>query len=270
MPDLARVVVVGSINTDLVVRTPRLPSPGETVLGGDLLTVGGGKGANQAVAAARLGAVTTLIGRVGADPYGQQALRRLAADGVDCAGVRTDPFAPSGVALVLVDDGGENMIAVAPGANTRLTPADVEAATLAAGGVLLLQLEIPLDVVRHAAGQARRACLRVVLNPAPAQALPADLYPLLDVVVPNEHEASLLAGIAAESEQGARVAAEWLRRQGAGAVILTRGAKGALLLDEAGWQDVPAYPIVPLDTTAAGDSFAGTLAWALAAGQTLR
>jgi ribokinase len=254
-----KVAVVGSINTDLVVYAPRLPRPGETALGGDLHTGPGGKGANQAVAAARLGAEVRMVGRVGDDEFGRAALQSLRRYGVEVGAVRVSAGAPSGVALIAVDERGENQISVAPGANSRVTAADVEAAwpTLVQSRVLLLQLEIPVDASRRAAQLGREAGMTVVLNPAPAPTgpLPRELLEAVDVIVPNEHEAMVLASTrSALLEIGPRAA------------IVTLGERGAVVVTRDGEESVPPVPVHVLDSTAAGDAFCGGLAYALARG----
>jgi ribokinase len=260
------VLVVGSSNTDLIVRVPRLPAPGETVLGSDLATAAGGKGANQAVAAARLGARVTFVARVGADAYGRAALAQFQREGLDTRFVTTDSEAPSGAALIVVGPNGQNQIAVAPGANLRLTPADVEAARPAfeQGRVLLLQLESPVETVLAAARLGRAHGLTVILNPAPAQALPDELYSLSDVLTPNEREAGQLTG-----EQSPEDAASVLLDRGAGSVIVTLGEAGALLATREALHRVPGFPVAAVDATAAGDAFNGALAVALARGEPL-
>ncbi|MBC7232229.1 MAG: ribokinase [Chloroflexi bacterium] len=273
---MAKVAVVGSSNTDMVVRVPHIPSPGETVLGGEFVMAAGGKGANQAVAAARLGAQVTLVARVGQDVFGERALAGFRQEGIATQYITVDPEAASGVALIFVDRSGENSIAVAPGANARLTPQDVQRAQKAieAADVLLLQLETPLETVRQAAEIARHAGVRVVLNPAPAppQPLPADLLALVDVLTPNEGEASLLAGrqiAQATTLTDAEAAARCLIEQGVKVVIVTLGARGALIVTSDFQQLVPGFAVDVVDTTAAGDAFNGGLAVALAEGQTL-
>lgn len=267
----ARVTVVGSLNMDLVVRAPRLPGPGETIIGGEFLTLPGGKGANQAVAAARLGVQVALVGRVGRDAFAGPLLDNLDAAGVDHTFVRQDPEAATGVALIVVDAGGQNSIVVASGANMRLSPADVDAAraAIAAADVLLLQLESPLETVARAAEVARAHGVRVILNPAPARALPAALLAQVDVLVPNESETALLANRAVTSPAEAEAAATALRGLGVETVILTLGERGALLAREGGSTHVPAFQVTPVDTTAAGDAFVAGLAVALAEGQPL-
>ncbi len=270
MPE-PKVVVVGSINMDLVARSQRIPHAGETVIGGDFRTVPGGKGANQAVAARRLGAQVRMLGRVGMDPFGSQLLDNLSKAGVDVTGVGRDPQAASGIALIMVDDAGQNSILVAPGANMLLSPADMDAAeaVIATGQVMLLQLEIPLETVVRAAQIGHAHGVMVVLNPAPAQPLPSELTHLVDVLVPNEFEAALLTGLPVDSDEQIRAAASDLRASGAANVIITLGGRGALLATAQVFQNFPAFPVKPVDTTAAGDAFVGCLGAVLAEGSTL-
>jgi ribokinase len=260
----ARVAVVGSLNMDLIARTPRIPQPGETILGSEFCTAPGGKGANQAVAAARLGAQVSMVGRVGSDAFAQPMLASLTAAGVDHRHVIQDAQAATGVALIVVDDGGQNSIVVAPGANARLSPADVDAAraAIAAAHVLLLQLESPLEAVTRAAELAHAHGVTVVLNPAPARELPAELLALVDVLVPNESETAILTGLPASGQ--AEVQAAALLELGVGAALLTLGERGALLARPEGTKHVPAFRVTPVDTTAAGDAFVGGFAAALA------
>jgi ribokinase len=267
----AKVVVVGSINMDLVARSQRIPHAGETVIGGDFRTVPGGKGANQAVAARRMGAQVRMLGRVGMDTFGSQLLDNLSKAGVDATGVGRDPQAASGIALIMVDDAGQNSILVAPGANMLLSPADIDAAeaVTATAQVMLLQLEIPLETVVRAAQIGHAHGVKVVLNPAPAQPLPPELTRLVDVLVPNEFEAALLTGLPVDSDEQIRAAASALRATGAANVIITLGGRGALLATAQGFQHFPAFPVKPVDTTAAGDAFVGCLGAALAEGRTL-
>jgi ribokinase len=267
----ASIVVVGSLNMDLVIRAPRIPRPGETIIGGAFHTVPGGKGANQAVAAARLGAGVSMVGRVGRDAFGGALLENLVADGIDHAFVVQDGEAASGVALIVVDDNGENSIVVSSGANMRLSLADVEAAgsVIAAADVLVMQLEVPLESVIRSAELARAQGVQVMLNPAPARPLPARLLSMVDVLVPNETEAAILAGLPVDTQVEAERAAEALLGSGVGTVILTLGERGALPAGAGEGEIHPAFDVQPVDTTAAGDAFVAGLAVALAEGKEL-
>jgi ribokinase len=264
---VTEIVVVGSLNLDLVVRVARLPGPGETVAGGDVFRNPGGKGANQAVAAARLGRRVAMVGRVGDDDAGRDLLGSLEADEVDTSQVKVMAGVPSGTALITVSEDGENQIVVSPGANARLTPDDVAAAgtALAAAAVTLLQLEVPLETV---AAAARAAAGTVVLNPAPVQALPEALLGEVDVLVPNRVELGQLAG--GSAPETVEEALAMAGRLAARAVVVTLGADGALVVEGGQASHVPAVPVRAVDTTAAGDAFCGGLADALAAGVTLQ
>lgn len=261
------IVVVGSLNMDLVVRSPHLPRPGETLIGGPFQTFPGGKGANQAVAAARLGATVHMIGRVGADAFGEQLLQSAAADGVDVSAVLSDAEAASGVALITVDAAGQNTIVVASGANMRLSVTDIDAleALIASAALLVMQLESPLDVVEQAACLARKHEVRVLLNPAPARALPESLLRLVDVLLPNQNELARLAGGDLPVPQAARR----LQQQGAGTVVVTLGDQGLYLLGPGIEVSLPAHRVEVVDTVAAGDAFVGAFAVALAEGRSL-
>jgi ribokinase len=261
------VAVVGSLNLDLVIRVAALPGPGETVVGGDLFTNPGGKGANQAVAAARLGRRVAMVGRVGDDQAGRDLLAALEADRVDTAQVGALGGVPSGTAFIVVREDGENQIVVSPGANARLTPDDVGAAgpALRSAAVALLQLEIPLETV---AAAARTATGTVVLNPAPVRPLPSELLARVDVLVPNRVElAQLAGGPVPETVADATRLAEGLAAR---AVVVTLGADGALVVEGGRAVHVPAVAVRAVDTTAAGDAFCGGLAEALAAGASLQ
>jgi ribokinase len=265
------VAVVGGINVDLVFGAPRWPRAGETLNGTTFGVYPGGKGANQAVAAARAGGAVTMVGRLGDDAFGQTARRFLEADGVDLRYTTVDPQAGTGVAGIVVEPDGTNRIIVVPQANDRVSVEDAERAApaLRAAGVLLLQLEVPREASLLAARLARAGGATVVLNPAPAGDLPDELLPLVDVLVPNETEAGQLTGLPVETAEQAAVAGRALRARGVPAVVLTLGARGALLLDGSGEQRVAPFAVQVVDTTAAGDAFCGVLAVALAEGLSL-
>ena len=261
-------VVFGSINMDLVVRTPRLPTPGETLTGHTFFTAPGGKGANQAVACARLGVPTRMVGRVGDDLFGEQLRASLRSFGVQDDGVLTTP-GPSGVALIAVDDTAENTIVIVPGANGAVSIADIPRLERALDGAraLLLQLEVPIETVVAAARAAHTRGVTVILDPAPALPLPDELYALADIITPNEHEATTLTGIAIHDDQGAIAAARALIARGARRVALKLGARGALTADAEGEQFWSPFTVTPVDTVAAGDAFNGGLAVALSEGR---
>jgi ribokinase len=268
-----QIVVVGSINMDLVARVPRLPAPGETVGGRDLQYLAGGKGANQAVAAARLGGHATLCGRLGDDAFGEKLRAGLLEAGVDAANVWTTPGTSSGVAWIGVDAAGTNAITVIPGANGSVTPADVDAWTpaLRSADVVLVQLEIPLPAAARVIQVARKLGVRTILDvaPIPAEPLPDELW-LADIVSPNQAEAEALTGICVESIDAGVAAARVLRQRGAGCVVLKLGGLGALIdQGDSNAEHVPAWAITPVDTTAAGDAFTAALGVAWSAGQTL-
>lgn len=265
------VLVIGSINMDLVVRAERLPDAGETLTGTGFATIPGGKGANQAVAAARLGARTAMIGRVGDDAFGATLRAALAAEGIECRGVRAVPGVPTGVALIEVDDAGRNRIVVVPGGNGQLRPTDVDAhgELIAGAKVVALQLEVPLGAVAAAALRARALGKTVVLNPAPAAPLPPELVAAADYLVPNELEAGALTGLRVDSQEAAAEAARRLRAGGARNVIVTMGSAGVLAAGPAGVRHFPARAVRAVDTTAAGDTFIGGLCAALVEGRPL-
>jgi ribokinase len=264
----AQVVVVGSLNLDLVVRAPRLPARGETLAGRGLVMVPGGKGANQAVAAARCGAATALVGRLGNDEFGRRLRRSLDGEGVDVSRLRSDPEAPTGIAVVHVDDQGDNAIVAVPGANGRVG-ADDAAGAFAGAAVCLLQGEIPAAANLGAARLAREAGCAVYLDPAPAAAIPPEIWPLCALVLPNASEAAALTGIAVTDADSAAAAGQALLARGARAAIVKLGAAGAVLVTSAGVTRVPAFPVEAVDTTAAGDCFAGALAAARVGGAAL-
>ncbi|BCF88316.1 ribokinase [Paraburkholderia largidicola] len=264
------VTVVGSLNMDLVARAPRLPQPGETLAGHAFAQVAGGKGGNQAVAAARLGAQVSMLGCVGADPNGAQLRAGLEAEGIDCTALETSTTEPTGVALIIVDDGSQNAIVIIAGSNGEVTPATLarHEAALAAAQVVICQLETPPAAVHAALAAARRLGKTVILNPAPATGpLPADWLPLIDYLIPNELEAATLTGLPVTSPAEANAAADALRRAGARNAIVTLGAQGLVAaLGEAAPQHFDAPRVKAVDTTAAGDTFIGGFAAQLACG----
>jgi len=270
---MTHIVVVGSLNMDLVVEVPAIPLPGETVLGKNFATFPGGKGANQAVAAARLGARVSLIGRVGKDAFGDQLLASAQADGIDITHVGRDETAATGVAMIAVDEQGQNSIAVASGANFCLTADHVREAWAELDDVdlLVMPLETPLDTIETAVSLANESGATVVLNPAPARPLPAELLAGIDVLVPNEPETAQLTALPINTEAESRDAARELLALGVGNVVLTLGSRGALVLDgkTESFTLVPARRVEVVDTTAAGDAFVAGLAVALGEGQTL-
>ena len=263
------IVVLGSINIDLVVRTPRLPVAGETLAGHTFFTASGGKGANQAVACARLGAPTHMVGRVGDDIFGDSLRNALKGYGVDTSDVTTSQGQPSGVAVIAVDDAAENSIIIVAGANGKVGPEDIGRLdkALVNARVLLLQLEVPVDTVIAAAQAARRHNVTVILDPAPAHPLPPEMYMLADIITPNETETAALTGHIVEDEIGAAKAARILLERGVRRAVIKMGAKGVYWADNTGGHYVPAFKVVTVDTVAAGDAFNGGLAVALSDGR---
>lgn len=264
------VVVVGSFMMDLIVRADRMPKEGETLIGKEFQRAPGGKGANQAMAAARLGANVTMVGRVGDDPFGQDQIQSLQNAGIDTRYIVVDPEAPTGVGSITLDDSsGNNRIIIVPGANMRCTPEDVDRAAEAieAADVILLQLEIPLEVNRHVLRRAKELGKPVIFNPAPARPLDRELLELATIMTPNETEAEALTGIEIRSVEDAEKAAARLREMGVQTVIITLGSKGSLYSGAQGVKLAPSYPVEVVDTTAAGDSFNGAFAVAYAKGR---
>ncbi len=261
---MKKIYVVGSSNTDMVVKCKTLPTPGETVLGSDYVRVQGGKGANQAVASARLGGEVTFFCRVGDDPFGLESLEEYRKDGIDTSHVIVEKGGASGVALIMVDAKGENYIAVASGVNNHMRPEDVEPLQemLQPGDVILMQLEIPIDTVVRTAQIGQQKGAIVILDPAPApsQGLPKTLYSMLDFILPNRNEAAALVGTATVPE----VMTQALLNTGVNNVIITVGNQGCIWARQEGQDSLPTYPVKSMDSTAAGDAFAGGLAVALA------
>lgn len=269
----ARVLVIGSLNMDLVARAERLPRAGETLPGESFTTVPGGKGANQAVAAARLGAQVAMIGCVGDDAYGAQLRQGLEADGIDCQSIGVAAGVPSGVAMIVVDDHSQNAIVIIAGGNGRLSTTDVERFDhlLQQAEVVVCQLEIPYPVVEHALSRAHQLGRTVILNPAPVTApLPPHWYAWIDYLIPNESEAQALTGVSVSGPASAGEAASRLLEAGVGKVIVTLGEQGVLLAGNAGVEHFPGRVVRAVDTTAAGDTFVGGFAAALARGQDQR
>ena len=264
------IVVVGSLNMDLVMRVPRVPRPGETLAGRSFAMSPGGKGANQAVACARLGASVAIVGRVGDDTFGEQLRGAMRTDSIDVGALGTDPGA-TGVALIMVNDAAENCIALAAGANGAVLPGHVDAAgaLIDHAAMVILQLEIPLDAVMRAITRAARAGGPVLLNPAPAAALPDDAWTAIDILVPNETEASALTGLSVRDPGSAAIAGRLLRARGVRQVAVTLGAQGVVVADENGERHHRAMAVDAIDTTAAGDAFIGGLAVGLCETMTL-
>jgi len=268
--DKPRIVIVGSFVTDLVFRAPRRPMKGETLIGLEFGLFTGGKGYNQAVAAARMGAQVYMVGRLGTDIFGDMFMRSLGNEGINSDYVVRDPEVGTGVASpVIYEAEGDNSIILMPRANMRLSLPDVEAAreVIASADVLLLQLEVPVETSMGAAKIACSGGVTVVFNPAPARSLPPEIFRLITIITPNEIEAGQLTNIPANDDAGARAAARHLREMGVTRVILTLGARGALMFGPEGETEFPAYKVKVVDPTAAGDAFSGGLAVALARGQ---
>jgi ribokinase len=267
-----KILIAGSSNTDMVIKTHNFPAPGETILGGRFLMNAGGKGANQAVAAARLGGMVTFVGKIGDDIFGKQAVQQLEDEGINVEYVAVDPENPSGVALITVDSKGENSIVVAPGSNGTLSPADFDKAIveLDDSEFVLMQLEIPIPTVEHIARKAAQKLKKVVLNPAPAAKLSDELLKNLYIITPNETEAELLTGIKVTDQHSALKAAMVLNIKGVEIVIITMGSAGAFLLSNGKYEIIGTPKVVAVDTTAAGDTFNGALVVALSEGKNIQ
>jgi ribokinase len=266
-----KIVVVGSSNMDIYTWTGHLPEHGETVIGERYWMGMGGKGANQAVGSRRLGAESTIVGRIGQDLFGQQMLETLRSHGVNCDFIKLDPEAGSGVALVIVDERGENIIAVIPGTNMRIAPSDVEAAAgkIREADVVMAQLEIPLEAIEKAFDIALEGDTLCILNPAPARPLPGSILGKVNLLTPNQNEAKVLTGIATDTVDGARTAANALLEKGVQTVIVTMGTKGALIVRPGEALHIDAIRVDSIDTSGAGDAFMAGLGVALAEGRSL-
>lgn len=265
-----KIIVVGSCNTDMVIRVDHLPEPGETIIGHDFITNQGGKGANQAVAVKRLGGETAFIARLGNDDFGAKSLRLLTEEGIDTSFVRLTDGVSTGVALIPVDDKGENSIIVSSGANALLSPLDIEEAEplFEKASILLMQLETPVPTLISAARLAKQFGAKVVLNPAPypKEPLPIELLELVDIITPNETEAAGMSGVKVLDEESALKAICEIQKQGVGNVIITAGASGAYTSTEGQLVRIPSEKVEVVDTTAAGDTFCGALCVALSKG----
>lgn len=266
-----KIVVVGSCNTDMVIKADRLPIPGETVLGGTFFMNPGGKGANQAVSAARMGGNVTLISKTGNDVFGKQSMMLYDSENIKTDYIFSDPNNPSGVALITVDSNGENCIVVASGANANLFPADIEKAyaEIENSDLVLMQLEIPIDTVEYVAEIASKKNIKVILNPAPARALSDNLLKNLYIIIPNRSEAEILSGIKVTDLEKARQAADIISAKGVNIVVVTLGSEGALIKDFDEYHFVEAVKVDAMDTTAAGDVFCGSVCVGLAEGKSI-
>ena len=265
------IIIVGSSNTDMVIKAERFPQPGQTILGGEFFLFPGGKGANQAVAAARLGGKVIFIAKVGNDMFGEQALQQFKTEGIVTDYIAKDPDHPSGVALITVDNKGENTIVVAQGSNGALSPGDIKSAEreFEKADIVLTQLETPLPTILHVAKLTGKFQKKMILNPAPAMSLPDDLFPYLYLITPNETETEILTGVKVKDKQSLAQAADKLKQKGVANVIITLGSEGAFLSDQAGEKHIPTRKVKAIDSTAAGDVFNGAIAVALSENGTL-
>lgn len=268
----SKIIVTGSMNMDMVVKTSHIPKPGETVLGGTFFMNPGGKGANQAVAVARMGGEVVFIGKIGDDVFGRQSSQLFEEENVDIGGIISDENTSSGIALITVDSEGENSIVVAPGANANLSPEDVRKAISKYEDykILLIQLEIPIETVAFTMQTGKDLGMKVILNPAPANIFIQEHFHLIDIITPNEHEAEMLSGIPIHNLDDARLAASKLQEMGVKDVIITLGKQGAAVLENGEFYHVETPIVETVDTTAAGDVFNGALTVALAEGKNLK
>lgn len=266
------ILVVGSTNTDMVIKTENLPSPGETVLGGTFFMTPGGKGANQAVAAQRLGGIVTFIYRTGNDIFGSQSSQLFKEEGINIDYMVSDVVNPSGIALITIDNNGENCIVVASGANARLCPDDLKIAikAICSASIVLMQLEIPLETVNFVAAMAKSNGIRVILNPAPAYELPLAILRNISIITPNKKEAEILSGIKITDLISIQQAAEAIRQKGVESIIITLGSEGAYVCGGEIKEIIKAPKVISLDTTGAGDVFNGALAVAITENRSLK
>lgn len=265
-----KIVVIGSSNTDMIIKSPHLPGPGETVLGGHFSIVQGGKGANQAIASARAGGEVVFISCVGDDPFGQKAIEELGNEGIETSYIKVVKDIPSGIAMINVAETGENSISVAPGANSYLLPEDIlnAADVIKVANIILIQLEIPIDTVAKAVKIAKKYNVPVILNPAPACKLSDEILSNIEIITPNEREAAVIAGLDATNINIPDLAI-FLSKTGPGTVIITLGKDGAYYYHNKAGKQIDGYKVNVVDTTAAGDTFNGYLAVSLAAGSKL-
>lgn len=266
-----KIVVVGSCNTDMVIKADRLPVPGETILGGTFFMNPGGKGANQAVAAAHMGGNVTLISKTGNDVFGKQSVMLYTAENIKTDFIFSDPKHPSGVALITVDSHGENCIVVASGANACLNSSDIDkaCAEIESSDLVLMQLEIPIETVEYVAEMATKKGIKVILNPAPARALSNSLLKNIYIIIPNRNEAEILSGIKVTDIETAKQAAAIISAKGVDIVVITLGSQGALIKEYETFHFVEAYKVDALDTTAAGDTFCGSVCVGLSEGKSV-
>lgn len=269
---LKKIVVIGSTNTDMVVRSKRLPVPGETILGGSFMMNQGGKGANQAVAVARLNGDITFIAKTGDDVFGQKMVEVFRTENINTDYVFTETSSPTGVAIIMVDAGGENSIVVASGANSTLNTEDINKAkdVIESAEILLMQLEIPLKTVEYAARMASEMGVKVILNPAPASFLSDNLMGCLYAIIPNESEAEILSGIKVTDWASAKLASDVISSKGVGIVVITLGSKGAFIKENENYYEIPVKKIKAVDTTAAGDTFCGAFCVGLSEGLSIK